>query len=50
MRDLIAQRAYEMYEERGKCDGEDMNDWLRAEAEVLSSLTPGKRRALRPHA
>lgn len=50
MRDLIAQRAYEMYEERGKCDGEDMNDWLKAEAEILSSMTPGKRRALRPRA
>jgi hypothetical protein len=50
MRDLIAQRAYEMYEQRGKFDGEDMNDWLRAEAEILSSMTPGKRRSLRPHA
>lgn len=38
LREMIAQRAYEIYEERGMCDGEDMNDWLRAEAEVKSSL------------
>ena len=50
MRDLIAQRAYEMYEQRGKFDGDDMNDWLRAEAEILSSMTPVKRRSLTPHA
>jgi len=44
LRDLIARRAYELYEARGRCDGEDMEDWLRAEAEVKSSLMPGKRR------
>jgi hypothetical protein len=38
LRDLIARRAYEIYEERGRSDGEDMNDWLRAEAEVKASL------------
>ncbi|MGH9768821.1 MAG: DUF2934 domain-containing protein [Blastocatellia bacterium] len=46
LRDLIARRAYEIYEERGRCDGEDMNDWLRAEAEVKSSLAPEKRRPM----
>lgn len=39
LRELIARRAYEIYEERGRCDGEDMNDWLRAEAEVKSAFT-----------
>lgn len=38
LRDLIAQRAYELYEERGRGDGADMSDWLRAETEVKASL------------
>ena len=37
--ELIARRAYEIYEERGRGDGEDMNDWLRAESEVKSAFT-----------
>lgn len=32
----IRARAYELYEERGRTDGHDMNDWLRAESEVTS--------------
>jgi len=43
LREMIARRAYEIYEERGMCDGEAMNDWLRAEAEVKSSLMAGMR-------
>ncbi|HKC89292.1 MAG TPA: DUF2934 domain-containing protein [Blastocatellia bacterium] len=39
LRELIARRAYEIYEERGRSDGEDMSDWLRAEAEVKSAFT-----------
>jgi Protein of unknown function (DUF2934) len=27
-------RAYELYEERGREDGHDIEDWLRAEAEI----------------
>lgn len=27
-------RAYELYEERGREDGREVEDWLRAEAEV----------------
>lgn len=27
-------RAYELYEERGREDGHEVEDWLRAEAEV----------------
>ncbi len=37
-RDLVSRRAYELYEKRGRTDGEDVNDWLRAEAEVRASL------------
>jgi hypothetical protein len=36
--DRIAQRAYELWEERGRVDGEALGDWLRAEAEVMDSL------------
>jgi hypothetical protein len=28
-------RAYELYEERGGEDGHEVEDWLRAEAEVI---------------
>ena len=32
----IRERAYELYEERGIEDGHDVEDWLRAEAELKS--------------
>ena len=31
----IARRAYELYEQRGREPGADVDDWLRAEHEVL---------------
>jgi len=33
----IRRRAHELYEERGREDGHDMEDWLRAEAEITGS-------------
>ena len=30
----IAVRAYELYEQRGRDDGHDVDDWLRAEQEL----------------
>jgi len=30
----IRRRAYELYEERGREDAHDLDDWLRAEAEI----------------
>ncbi|HYL15132.1 MAG TPA: DUF2934 domain-containing protein [Terriglobales bacterium] len=30
----VRHRAYELYEERGRENGHDLDDWLRAEAEV----------------
>jgi len=33
--DLIALRAYQLFEERGGGDGRDVEDWLQAEREVL---------------
>jgi hypothetical protein len=47
LREMIARRAYEIYEERGRCDGDDLNDWLRAEAEVKSSVMAERRRAIK---
>jgi len=35
--DEIRRRAYELYEQRGKVDGYALDDWLQAEAEVLSA-------------
>jgi len=32
----IRVRAHELYEARGREDGHDLNDWLRAEEEIAS--------------
>jgi hypothetical protein len=37
--DLIALRAYQRYEERGREDGHDMDDWLAAEQELRGRST-----------
>lgn len=34
----ISTRAYEIFEHRGKVTGHDIDDWLKAEAEVLWEL------------
>jgi Protein of unknown function (DUF2934) len=34
MEQQIQQRAYELYEERGRTDGHDVDDWLQAESEI----------------
>jgi len=38
VRGLIAQRAYELFETRGRTPGNEAEDWLRAEAELLQPL------------
>jgi len=30
----IQQRAYDLYEQRGRTDGHDLDDWLQAECEI----------------
>jgi Protein of unknown function (DUF2934) len=30
----IAERAYEIYESRGRVDGDDLDDWLQAERDL----------------
>ena len=34
----IASRAYELFEQRGQQQGSDLEDWLRAESEILELL------------
>ena len=34
VREKIRKRAYEFFELRGKEDGNDLDDWLKAESEV----------------
>jgi hypothetical protein len=38
IQEQIRQRAYEMYELRGREDGHDLDDWLRAESAVSRNL------------
>jgi hypothetical protein len=33
--DMVRARAYELYENRGRETGQDEQDWLRAEQEIL---------------
>ncbi len=33
-REKIAKRAYELYEQRGRQDGHETEDWLQAEQEI----------------
>ena len=40
--DRIRQRAYELYEQRGRGDGQELNDWAQAEQEVLNSRDTAK--------
>jgi HSP20 family molecular chaperone IbpA len=37
-RELIARRAYEIYQSRGGAHGSDQNDWFSAEGELLPKL------------
>ena len=32
----VRRRAFEIYEQRGREDGQDLDDWLQAEAEIMS--------------
>jgi hypothetical protein len=44
----IAQRAYELYQLRGGVPGREFEDWLEAEREVLSALSPAAEESLAP--
>ncbi len=34
LQDQIRRRAYELYEQRGSNDGQEVSDWLQAESEL----------------
>jgi hypothetical protein len=36
LQEQIRRRAYELYEERGRVEGYEHEDWVRAESEVLA--------------
>lgn len=38
MRDRIAKRAHQLWEERGKRTGHDLEDWLDAETAVMEEI------------
>jgi hypothetical protein len=40
-RETVAQRAYELYLERGASEGQAMEDWLRAERELARARSRG---------
>jgi hypothetical protein len=42
LQEQIRQRAYELYEERGRQHGFEQEDWSRAEAEILAKYRQEK--------
>jgi hypothetical protein len=42
--DPIAERAYDIYVERGRADGFDLEDWLQAERELNGMTTIPRKR------
>lgn len=43
-RDRIAERAYELYQQRGGEHGRDLDDWLEAECELARTRNQGSKR------
>jgi hypothetical protein len=43
----IRRRAYEIYEQRDRIDGLDLDDWLQAESEIMGAIQPRKSKAAR---
>jgi hypothetical protein len=37
MQERIRERAYELYEQHGRVDGHDCDDWLQAESEIIET-------------
>jgi hypothetical protein len=35
LQEQIRRRAYELYDARGRADGRDLEDWFRAESEIM---------------
>ena len=45
--EIIRQRAYQLFEERGCESGHELDDWLQAEAEVLAQAEMMTKKAAR---
>jgi hypothetical protein len=39
LQEQIRRRAYEIYEQRGREDGQDVEDWLQSESEIMAVRT-----------
>ncbi len=39
LQEQIRRRAYELYEQRGRNDGFELNDWLQAESEMTQQTS-----------
>ena len=39
IREQVNRRAFELYEQRGRQDGHDLEDWLQAESELVQQRT-----------
>jgi hypothetical protein len=37
IQECIRRRAYQLYEQRGRIDGFDLDDWVQAEREILGA-------------
>jgi hypothetical protein len=42
LQEQVSRRAYELYEARGREDGHDLDDWLRAESDVARQQSKSK--------
>lgn len=49
IQDQIRRRAYELYEQRGSNDGQEVSDWLQAESEVAQKRVANTPRTGREH-
>lgn len=38
LHEQIRRRAYELYEQRGRVDGYDLDDWLQSESELTAKV------------
>jgi hypothetical protein len=48
--DAIARRAYELYRQRGEKDGNELDDWMQAEAELDPYTHPEQAPVMEPSA
>jgi Protein of unknown function (DUF2934) len=41
IQEQVRRRAFELYEQRGRVDGQDLDDWLQAESELAPQYYAG---------